>query len=167
MMLITDEAAFVTLMTLVVTTAGGVVTQLMSMRKQERAAKAILEQTKADAELLAAQTKAAAVLVKTQADRVADQSQEAREELREHLLRASRDREAREAERTQEIKVLVQENTALTETGTEAARQAYRESNAVNTWRNEVTEQIRKLTQSLHEVKKTLPPPPPPPPAGK
>jgi hypothetical protein len=52
---------------------------------------------------------------------VADQSQEAREELRQHLMRASREREMREAERTQEIKALVQENTALTETGTEAA----------------------------------------------
>jgi hypothetical protein len=34
----TDEAAFVTLVTLVVTTTGGVITQLLAMRKQERAA---------------------------------------------------------------------------------------------------------------------------------
>lgn len=158
----TDEAAFVTLVTLVVTTTGGVITQLLAMRKQERAAKAILEQTRADAELLAAQTKAAAALVKDQATLVADQSQEAREELRQHLMRAARDREVRELERTQEIKELVIENTALTETGTEAARKAYKESNAVNAWRNEVTDQIRRLTETLHEVKKTQTPPPPP-----
>lgn len=159
-MIITDEAAFVTLVTLVVTTGAGIVTQLLAMRKQERAAKAILEQTRADAELLAVQTRAAAAIAKDQAVLVAGQTQDATEALRQHLMRASRDREMREAERTQEIKALVQENTALTETGTEAARQAYAESNAVNSWRSEVTDQIRKLTESLHDVKKTLPTPP-------
>lgn len=133
----TDETAIVTLVTLVITTAGGVVTQLIGMRKAERAARAQIAKTRAEASLLAAQTK-------RDVEELAAQTERNKEELRQQVAEGTGVAAQVVKKTTDELKGLVRENTELTLDSADMAKKAFHEANQVNAWRDDVNAELAK-----------------------
>ena len=117
-----------------------------SARRED--ARIALDASKAEAELVRVKMESAAKLLERQV-----------EENAREVSRAARSA----LEEAKTLKVMVKENTAMTENGTKAAQNAYNEANQVNAWRGEVQKEIRELAaavKALAEMQKEKSSPP-------
>jgi hypothetical protein len=135
------------MVTLIVTTVGGLLAQLIAIAKSnaetKKAAHLLViesEQRRLDADMLR---------------RASDKNKETVRVQAQHQVRAMSHLAQKQDVLKEEIKGVIQENTALTQDGARAAEKAYEVANEVNQWRAEMNKQIEALNASLKDVLET------------
>ncbi len=151
-----SPTGYVALATLTITTMAGLITQLIGMKRADKAASQAATMFRLESEQRRLDSVAARENIEEQAKLVAAKALEAASMVARRVETNKQELKTEVAATQKELKTEMAANTTLTKQGTEAAKNAYHEANQVNTWRAEVNEDIRKIGNTVESLAKSV-----------